>query len=158
MQRKILLLCLTLFVIFSTFGCATLFNEKAMAIRTTPKGRHNFDLSSGSDVGKLIIQARPPSRQLFVKYYTVSIDNHEPLEVFKYSDSEIILDAGKHELKLYIVAGKGSKWLYGETFGKIATREINIEKCQTLILEYTGPYSMFGKGKTEEKVEGDNLD
>lgn len=152
MRYKFLILCLLLCLAASTSGCATMFNEKKRAIQYTPKGKYSFDLSSGSNAGILVIQARPPSEQVLIKNYAIVVDDNEPIEVFKHSDTDIILDVGKYTVKLYASSSKGTKWLYGETFGKVTTEEINIEKDKTLIFEYTGPYWMGNEGKLEEKL------
>lgn len=138
---------LFIFILFNFYGCASLPYEKAIALRHTPKEYYSFDLSSGPDVAKLIIQARPPAEQGAVKNYSLIIDNYDPLIVSKHSDTDIIIDAGKHTLKFYVPSGG----VFGEVFGKPTFKEIDVRRDEVIIFEYTGPYWAFSEGKVRNK-------
>ncbi len=44
----------------------------------------------------------PPSQQAFISDYTIQIDARTPIHVFKYSVTLIILDVGRHTLKISV--------------------------------------------------------
>lgn len=143
-MKKFVLLCSVVFLA----GCATTLESK-FAQTFENKDHHRFNLSKTENTGVLMLHCVPPSQQLFISRYMVKIDENAPLNVFKYSDSEITLDEGKHVLEFYAIPD-AMQCLYKEQFGKSYLYEVEIIKDKMVGLEYTGPYSAFSKGKIKE--------
>ncbi|HTP67149.1 MAG TPA: hypothetical protein VMJ66_17290 [Geobacteraceae bacterium] len=138
-------------VILSLCGCVTtMIAEKAASTAAPPDiEKFSFNLSTpGADAGKLTIQCRQPSYQMAVAKYAIKIDSKSPLVVSKQSDTDIILDAGKHTLKFYACSStpEDSEKV---SFGMSTTREVVIAKDKGQTLKYTGPYRLLGEGKIE---------
>jgi hypothetical protein len=121
-------------------GCATTLESK-LAQGPDTKSTYSFNFSKTQNSGKLMLHCVPPSTQLVILYYRIKIDQNKPIEVYKYSDSECILDEGRHILELSALPGQ-MEWLYKDQFGKSYVYEIEIAKGQTVNIEYTGFYSI----------------
>ena len=138
-------------MLLSLCGCvSTMIAEKAASTAAPPDiEKSSFNLSSpGADIGKLTVQCRQPSYQMAVAKYAIKIDSKSPLVVSKQSDTDIILDAGKHTLKFYACSGSPED-SEKVSFGMSTTREIVITKDKGQTLKYTGPYRLLGGGKVE---------
>ena len=128
-------------------GCLSL--EKQQAIKITPKGRHSFNFATSTETGELLLQSKPPSNQHGVTQYALAVDGRDPVKVYKYSDASFILDEGEHTLKLFALPTEVMSVFSPNKFGKAREEKITIYHDQTLVAEYTGPYSMFTDGSFE---------
>ena len=150
MKSKFIVLVSCL-ILMSLYGCvSTLLVEKTTSVAAPPKtDNFSFNLSTpGADTCKLIVQCRQPSYQMSVDKYAIKIDANSPLVVSKQSDTDIILDAGKHSLKFYAVSSKPEE-SEKVSYGKPTKREFVIIKGKDQNLKYTGPYRLLGEGKVE---------
>lgn len=153
-MKKGLLVLVSSLIVMGICGCVTLGVEKATEVVIPSEVQNfSFDVSTpGTDTGKLIVQCRQPSNQLFVEKYAIKVDSDAALVVSKQCDVDIKLNAGKHSLKLYATTAKegGSE---NVTFGKASSKEIIITKDTVLTMKYTGPYRLLGEGKVEIKQQ-----
>ena len=151
MKRIFTVLCFCL-ILISLCGCVTTMISEKVASEAAPPDieKFSFDLSTpGADIGKLTVQCRQPSYQIFVDKYAIKVDSKTPLVVSKQSDTDIKLDAGKHTLKFYACSSNPES-SEKVSFGLSTTREIFIVKDKEQKLKYTGPYRLLGEGKVED--------
>jgi len=138
-NKFIILLCLILLG-----GCATM--EKKRGMKVTPKYYDEISYAITENPAKLTIKCRPPSEQIMVDEYAVFINNEITFNLKKHSDNEIFLDPGDYSISFKGIPS-GMKGIYGNYFGKPSTIQIELKENDYRIIEYTGPYWMWSKGK-----------
>lgn len=146
LQALLIVLCL------SQAGCSTyLKHEKLVAERLLTKSYYSGDYTSQDEIGKLRLKLRSPSKdQMLIRSFVVTLDDHEPETIPVNTDIDIELDPGKHTINIYAPTDF-MKWMYKGRFGKEMNYEFQINQHQMLILEYTGPYTAFGRGEIKEE-------
>lgn len=145
-MRK-MLFSISMCILFS--GCATLSGQN-LEKTVFKKQYYEIDYSTVDLSGKLIIEAIPPSQQFAVKFYSLKVGNHEPIEILKHSETTILLDPGEHSVTLYAIPAT-FKGVYGKSFGKPRTVTFILQELEEVIYQYTGPFFMTSDGELIRK-------
>ena len=153
MKNRISLIIFVSLMTFGLSGCTSLRwmrvltpGDKGLAMKLTPKQNYEYDFSTpGLKTGRLIIDAEPPSNQFTVYEYVIELDNDKNIQVSKHSHTEIVLDVGKHTLKIYAPAST-LKGIYGNVFGKPSVFPFEMKDNKWVIINYEGPFSMIEAG------------
>ncbi len=129
-----------------TAGCATVPEPQLTADQVK-----QIDLSTGTETATILVQARPAGQQQLTTFYQIDIDGHDPILVFKESNTAIRLDAGNYTVMFSAVLGKDRTVAEGDFFGNPSRKALKLTPGDRVVIQYTGPFWMGQAGRLFEK-------
>lgn len=133
-------------------GCATVGSQ---LFEGPKKTAYSFDLSNTNDKGVLVISSTGDEIQTLLQYHIIRVDDGAPLQISKYSEVEIILDAGDHKFEIYGYS-TGTFLSKDGVFGYKNVESFRIGKGETIKYSYRSPCGMLLRGNLRKiKISDD---